>query len=381
MNNKLINIAILIFWLASLLYNVAALQMIGFVLLITVISVLFVISMSTKQMKIKQHQFFLILLYLAIVYTIGLLRGISFRSIEVFVCLLISIVVLNTFAIIDLSSIKSKYVKTLIIFEIPLLFVPYLLGVGYNPIDGGYKSFFTTTTFLGIFSCMQIELCLLIYMALKKKIWLYFIPFFILLTWLSMVRTAYIGIIVIIICFYFRNRFLLQTIIMLRMSKWLLFATIMTIVLIYPNLDSFDWYEAVSAFVYVTTGKILMSGRNEDWQEGFKLISNNPMWGHGLDTSIFDIQLHNSYLQLMLESGVMGIVGVFLLLNIIINNIIKTGSPASKTIFFFTLVNLLMCTTEVMLLHGQMVLQIIMWGIMGVGLNTAKSHNLTKKRI
>lgn len=380
-NRGLINIAILVFCFASLLYNVGALQMLGFMSLILGIVLLTVISVSNKRMIIKQRKFLLILVYLFIIYFLGLIKGISFRSIEVFVCLAISIIVLNTFAVIDFSAINTRFIKLFFFLEISVLFVPYLLGFGFNPIDGGYKSIFTTTTFLGIFSCMQVELCLIIYMGERKTVWLLFIPFFALLLWLSMVRTAYIGLIIIFLCFIFRNSVILQSTKTQWLSKWGLWGIITMIVIIYPQLQSYEWYEAVSAFVYMTTGKILMSGRNEVWEDGIKLISAEPILGHGLDTSIFDIQLHNSYLQLMLESGVMGMIGVFLLLNCSLNKAIKTNISVNKTLFYFTLVNLLMCTTEVMLLHGQMVLQIIMWGIMGASLNTVKSHNLTKKRI
>lgn len=376
-NRYLINFAIPLFCLASLLYNVGALQPIGFVVLLIVISLLYIINIYNKEtMIIRQDLFPIILLYLLSIYIVGLLKVISFRSIEVFVCLIISIIVLNTFATIDYSIIKTKFIKALFLFEIFILFVPYLLGVGFNPVDGGYKSIFTTTTFLGIFSCMQIELCLLIYWGLKQKVWLLFIPFFLLLVWLSMVRTAYVGVLLIITCFFLRKSKLFQSKCFLRTSKWTLYAAIAMIVIIYPRLQSYEWYDAVNGFVYLTTGKVLLSGRNEVWEEGFELISSEPLLGYGLDTSVFDMQLHNSYFELLLESGAIGVMGVFFLLNYILNKMMDSKTPMSIVFFFFTLVNLLMCTTEVMLLHGQMILQVVIWAIMGAGLNKKKNGEL-----
>lgn len=203
----------------------------------------------------------------------------------------------------------------------------------------------------------------------KNKKWITLVCLFAGLVYLSHVRTAYIGVFFALMTFLFKRYTLNMSSRTYRLIKWLFIAGIITFVMVYPMLQTFSWYEQFEVIVLQYTGKILLSGRNEIWSEAFLYIDQKPFLGYGLDTTSIDISMHNSYLQHILESGIVGILLLFFLINSVLNNIIKNKSNLHHLLFIYTLVNLLMCTTEVMLLHGQMILQILMWAIMGLGLN------------
>ena len=365
-----INAAIALFFLSSLLYNVESLQVIGYVLLITAIIFFALCLFAGKHVRIRNAAVYRIcILFLTALFFIELLRRISFRGFEVLVCFYIALIVFHAFATVDLHTIKIYRIKRCIWFEIFLLFIPMAIGTGYSPIDGGYWSFYSTTTFLGFFSCLQIEICVLIYYITKEKGWFWLILPLMALVYLSRVRTAYVGVIIVLLTVLLQCFTLNRSYRFYSLLKWVFIGGIMAFVVIYPQLEQFDWYGGVEAFVYLYTGKILLSGRNEIWAEGFQYVSQSPYWGYGLDTSFIDISMHNSYLQMILESGAVGMIGVVILINCVLSQISSNSGRQYKLVFIFTLVNLLLATTEVMLFHGQMILEVLVWSIMGLGLN------------
>lgn len=365
-----INFAIALFFFSSLLYNVESIQIIGYFLLITSILFFSLCLTSGKNIQIKNDSVYRIcILFLTALFLTELLRRISFRGFEVLVCFYIALIVFHAFATVDLHTIKKKRIKIFLWFEIFLLFVPIALGIGYSPIDGGYWSFYSTTTFLGFFSCLQIEICVLIYFITKEKGWLWLIIPLMALVYLSRVRTAYVGVLIILFTLLLQSYTLTRRPRFYRLMKWIFIGGILAFVVIYPQLDQFEWYGGVEALVYLYTGKILLSGRNEIWAEGFQYVSHSPYFGYGLDTSFIDISMHNSYLQMILESGAVGMIGLVILINCVLNQISSNNGRQYKLVFIYTLVNLLMATTEVMLFHGQMILEVLVWSIMGLGVN------------
>lgn len=379
-----INVAITLFCIASLLYNVETLQLIGYVFLIIAILFFTQCALTGSRTKIGHgylHR--LNVLFLTLLFIIEMLRNISFRAIEVLGCFFIALIVFYAFATVDLKTIKKKWPSRFLLFELFLLYIPFIMHTGYSPVDGGYWSFYSTTTFLGFFSCLQVELCVLLYYNTKDKGWLWLLLPLIFLVYLSKVRTAYIGVLIIFLIVLFQRFTLTRKNSFYRLLKWFFLGTIMIFIIIYPQLDQFEWSGDVEALVYLYTGKILLSGRNEIWADGLHYVSQSPYFGYGLDTSFIDISMHNSYLQIILESGAFGMIGVVILINSILGQICKNGGKIYKLIFIFSLVNLLLSTTEVMLFHGQMILEVMVWAIMGIGVNKSllNSNNCSLSHI
>ena len=108
-----------------------------------------------------------------------------------------------------------------------------------------------------------------------------------------------------------------------------------------------------------------------------------PFFGYGLDYSksfVDEINsVHNSYLNILLQVGFVGFICVFLFINRIFVETERSNNIKCHIIEGFSLINLIMCTTEVMLLQGQVILQLIMWIIMGVGIGLARQDNLLEE--
>ena len=162
----------------------------------------------------------------------------------------------------------------------------------------------------------------------------------------------------------------------LMILKWITYIVILLIVIIYPQLNSFSWYDNIATLVYEYTNKVLLSGRNGLWSEALDVIKQNPVCGYGLDYSDYFFKpVHNSYLNILLQTGMLGLISVIVLINTFLNLRIKNGKSISSAIAIITMSNLIMCSFEVMLLQGQIILQIIVWALIGLNIN----ENVTNK--
>ena len=321
---KYVNIVIALFEVAALFYNTASLKRLGYLIILVGTGLMFFDYMINKSIIISTINLPEII-FLALVYLISIIFVPTFRAVSNMFSLLISIAVLIYFSQIDLEKINIKWQKYIVGIQLIILFTPMMLGRGFSSIDSGYKSIFTTTTFVGLFSCISIELCVLCFLSSKERIWEVYIIAWIYLVWCSKVRTALLGVLIVfllIIIFKFINKKIRKSI--LKLAKWILFASLIIIIVIYPQFDRFPFYEEVSNYIYIHTGKIFFSGRNEIWIEALNIAKKSPLLGYGLDYSQqFDISVHNSYLNILLQTGILGIFAFLLLINNILNTIIK----------------------------------------------------------
>ena len=373
---KYVNIVIALFEMAALFYNTASLKRLGYLIILVGTGLMFFDYMINKSIIISTINLPEII-FLALVYLISIIFVPTFRAVSNMFSLLISIAVLIYFSQIDLEKINIKWQKYIVGIQLIILFTPMMLGRGFSSIDSGYKSIFTTTTFVGLFSCISIELCVLCFLSSKERIWEVYIIAWIYLVWCSKVRTALLGVLIVfllIIIFKFINKKIRRSI--LKLAKWILFASLIIIIVIYPQFDRFPFYEEVSNYIYIHTGKIFFRGRNEIWIEALNIAKKSPLLGYGLDYSQqFDISVHNSYLNILLQTGILGIFAFLLLINNILNTIIKKNQFLSTILFIFAIVNLLISSAEVMLLQGQLVLQLVIWCLFGIGINQ-KRHKV-----
>ena len=373
---KYVNIVIALFEVAALFYNTASLKRLGYLIILVGTGLMFFDYMINKSIIISTINLPEII-FLALVYLISIIFVPTFRAVSNMFSLLISIAVLIYFSQIDLEKINIKWQKYIVGIQLIILFTPMMLGRGFSSIDSGYKSIFTTTTFVGLFSCISIELCVLCFLSSKERIWEVYIIAWIYLVWCSKVRTALLGVLIVfllIIIFKYIKKKIRRSI--LKLAKWILFASLIIIIVIYPQFDRFPFYEEVSNYIYIHTGKIFFSGRNEIWIEALNIAKKSPLLGYGLDYSQqFDISVHNSYLNILLQTGILGIFAFLLLINNILNTIIKKNQFLSTILFIFAIVNLLISSAEVMLLQGQLVLQLVIWCLFGIGINQ-KRHKV-----
>lgn len=275
-------------------------------------------------------------------------------------------------SLVNIDFSKTRYRKLSFVFFIILLmcYIPIILGYGQTPI--GYKAVFSTTTFLGIFSLLLMELSFLAYKGSGNKVFILHSILFLILITLAQTRAALLGA-SIIICTYAVLSAKKIRAFTWKLTKNGLIGMIISLVVIYPNLDKFSWYPELSQFVYNVTGKILMSGRNIIWADAVDLIKESPLFGHGFGAfSNFNISPHNSYLGIGIQSGLFGLTSIALFINSLFNIMYKyRQEQIVKTCTCFFVGNLVVCSFEVMLFQGQLVLSLLLWLIVAIGVSKA----------
>ncbi len=368
--SKTINIAIILYEISALLYNTNSFQILGYFFIILATGLLTLHWVKVSDFRLNTTIRTIIpLIIIGIIYLFGLLRNISFQSLSNLFSLWITFILLLIFPNINANTIDERLQRKIMLVQIIIIGVPKLLNQGINPIDGGYMSIFTTTTFLGVFSCLSAEICYLFYQFSKKKVWIIYGIIWLYYIWEARTRTAMAGVLIILVfstiayITHNNDRVLIAL-------KWITYIIIILIVIIYPQLNNFSWYGNIEAFVYEYTNKVLLSGRNEIWSEALDIIKQSPIWGYGLDYSnYFSWPVHNSYLNILLQTGVIGLISVIALINTFLNLRIKNGKNISYLIAIITMSNLIICSFEVMLLQGQIILQIIVWILIGLNIN------------
>lgn len=118
-------------------------------------------------------------------------------------------------------------------------------------------------------------------------------------------------------------------------------------------------------------GKNLYSGRDIIWHKLIEAIKERPLFGHGLNTlpsDIYDTHLsaHNTFLQVALQSG---IVGLFLLINILLSisrNMLNNRDPWIAQIGLACIISIIFHECfEACLVQNMLVAGLQMWFIMG----------------
>lgn len=122
-------------------------------------------------------------------------------------------------------------------------------------------------------------------------------------------------------------------------------------------------------------GKNLYSGRQIIWHELIEAINEKPLFGYGLNTlpsDIYDTPLsaHNTFLQVALQSG---IVGLFLLVNILLNisrNALNNSDSWFATISVASIIAIIFHECfEACLVQNMLVTGLQMWFVMGMCTN------------
>ena len=355
--------------------NIGTLRLFGYGCVILSFILLFVELLFNRRFSIKTS-FVLSFLPILVLYFIGMIREVNATSIKDFI-LLAGTLCLICF----ISSNPECAINSL--FRVLKVFLPVLLGIsllfmvmrrGINPIDHGFKSIYSITTFFGLFCTLLFQYSLLGYRKERNKIWLLFSMLLAYFVLISKVRTAYVGLLLSLIVFVlWQNNHLLPK--NMRLYRFATYALIAAFTLVYPILDSLPIASTLSAVVYKYTGKLLFTGRQQIWKRAFSIISEKLFLGYGLSfsNSISGelMSVHNSYLNVMLQMGIVGLLIVVITINGILRRIEGEGSTEfSKITEAFTLINLFMCVSEVMLLQGQVILQLLIWIMMAIGLGT-----------
>lgn len=365
--NLSINLIIFLIPLASL-YNTKSLplRILGsFIILLIFLTCL--ITLFKKIFNKNIIKFFLSSLLIIAVYVFDLILNSSFNGIKLMIQLIILLTCFFSMMEMRLSNINYNTLKISLGVIILLCYLPSINGIVKT--YGGWSSIYGVSNFLGIFCLFMGQISFLIYKIKKQKIFILYIVLLVVLMMLSKTRTALMGLIIFMCLYMITNKINKKTVWFIL--KYTIFIGLVAITIIYPNLTYFSWYDTLSEIVFNVTGKILMSGREVIWKEGVNLVLNNFIIGYGFDiTERFNLLLHNSYLAICVQSGIIGLFAILIFINTIINSMIRYRyNFIIRICFCFFITNLLVSSFEVMLFQGQIVLSLTNWIIAGLSLN------------
>src|SRR5699024_11826901 len=91
------------------------------------------------------------------------------------------------------------------------------------------------------------------------------------------------------------------------------------ITFIFPNLSESNLGNKVDFYIQNITGKSLFTGREYIWLNTINLVSEKPYFGYGMSARLPDLMMtkydaHNTYLQITLETGYIGLILYLLIL-------------------------------------------------------------------
>lgn len=159
-------------------------------------------------------------------------------------------------------------------------------------------------------------------------------------------------------------------------SGFLIFLIASPFIIIY--LTVFLDFSNYASDVRELTGKNLESGRGLIWSFIIKSLNNDYMFGFGVGSSLSDItymdlSAHNLYLQILFQSGLIGLLLVFFFF-LTIYRLIYTISSASLFKLSLALFSsmLFVQNFEVMALQNNVTIFFIVWAVIGISLGNTK---------
>ena len=161
----------------------------------------------------------------------------------------------------------------------------------------------------------------------------------------------------------------------LRMVFWIEIFVLFAFVLIYPLLLEYNMGVVLDEYSQEHMGKQLLSGRNQIWLLVFESIGQSPVIGWGLSTvpkTLYGITLscHNLFLQVALQEGIIGVLLLIAILYYILKNLVSRPiTRCSITSMCVVFMILLHECFEISLTQNLLYIGLMMWFLLGLGLN------------
>lgn len=157
---------------------------------------------------------------------------------------------------------------------------------------------------------------------------------------------------------------------------------------VWPKAYTWRYFDQIEFWSFSLTGKSLLSGRERIWERLIAFIKEKPILGHGASitpehlTNI-TFSSHNTYIQISLQVGLMGLFFLILFLYLIWRKLWNNRFDYKvKLVASYFIGIIIYQLFEVTLTQNQFGLGLLQWIIIGIGFSLAKenktnsSHNL-----
>lgn len=143
--------------------------------------------------------------------------------------------------------------------------------------------------------------------------------------------------------------------------------------LLYSNIEGFDYLYELNEFLVRYTDRTATSGRQLLWPTILEAIARHPVFGMGAGTLPSDIMYtelssHNYYLQVTLQTGVIGLLFVLLSLRELWKGLLPNSNKDAKTAFSaaILIVFLLHNVSEVLMFQNGLRVSVAAWVLLFV---------------
>lgn len=152
---------------------------------------------------------------------------------------------------------------------------------------------------------------------------------------------------------------------------------ILMFIFVYPLLPTFQFFMPLEQWTLTHTGKSLMSGRNDLWVPLVEVINQKPYIGYSPGTLASDIiatdqSPHNLYLNILMQTGYLSLLGFFIVFLTIWMTLVKVKDNfIVKLTGCYFIAILIHQSFEITLFQNQLSIGLLQWFILGIGLSIA----------
>lgn len=244
--------------------------------------------------------------------------------------------------------------------------------------QASYYFIYDNPNYLGLIGILIIFMCLLAYGISREERYFIYPMAFIPIINLSKGRASMLALTVALIVFI-----LWKIISKYKAGYYAFFALVigglMIVTLAYPVIDSLAESKGWDQEKIQTIGSKLYSNRETLWVESIEISKEKPILGHGIGTTLEsvtqtekDLSTHNIYVQIFLESGIVGVLLFLTFLGWVWKTFYKATNNGLTRAGVSALIGILMIGIYELTLLGQSIsLGIIQWLIIGVALSPA----------
>jgi len=370
---------ILLFYIAATLINIPVIPVLGKYAFLVVMTLIFLLLIQKKLITTKEIKLFFPLFMFNFIYLINLDFGGSYtKGLMIFVnqtayLMLIYLIYSVTWTKLQVKSLSNIYYMTLPILLLLTFALPGVLNTNVLGSYAYYIAFFPLLYLVG-------------YTQLKKSRVFFIAALTILIVFATDTRSILLS-----AAFAFATfvvwKVITKTKFLFNLYFILIIALNYFIVAVYPKMYTWRNYYELNNLSLKITGKPLLTGRNTIWSQLIDLISLKPWFGYGssvvpedfLSTSL---SAHNLYLQIALQTGIIGVLLLALFLFFVWKSFYKNRhDPKIILVSCFFIGILIHQSFEVTLTQNQFALGLLQWIIIGFGLNYALNKNQIKREL
>lgn len=343
--------------------------------IISFLSMLFILAFFLKYGISKNELNFILITFIS--YFLFLIVYAYLSSDNTGINMSSRILVLNLILIL-ISFMKWTKQKVLIL---PTMLAIYSIILFLKLITDGevsnYAGFFLNPNILGVFIFLTLYFHIIAYYFVVKKyklFWLGIIFIDISLIIVSSTRSVWLSLITgIMLLFIFQLNQRYKRIVHNSLFMFISLSSL-SFPFIYISFYKSEFGWQFNNFIISLTGKSLFSGREKLWIELFEYIKFQPLLGYGPSTIPADLinttlSSHNTYIQILLQTGIIGTM-LFLLILFSIWNFLfidKNSFPLKLTVAFFGGI-LVYSTFEISLVQGGYPINIMQWLVLSFGI-------------